>query len=64
MAVEFTELSPALGVSARVVRYDDVTASDLVSDPMTVTADALEIDGTETSVNRSYDKTDWSGSVV
>lgn len=64
MAVKFTELSPAAGLTARVARYDDVTASDLVSDPMTVTADALEIDGTETSVGRSFAQADWSGEVV
>lgn len=66
--VRFTETSPSAGLQARVVTFIGASASDLVSDPMTVTITAagFQADGTPVSVEveREYAKADWSGEVL
>ncbi len=66
--IEFTELSPASNITARVETFIGTTAYDIVSDPMTVniTAEGVDVDGVpvSTPVVRSYAKADWSGAVV
>lgn len=66
--LRFTETSPASGIDARVVEYYGTTSSDLASDPMTLSigASGVDVNGDPVvdSVNRSFDKADWTGEVI